>query len=686
MAGFFRRYDLMATALLFLLMIPAQQGGWLALLEDQTLSFRHLLRMSYGSSVPRDLSRDLVLVNTDEAFFKAYGSFPLRRSDIGRIVSNLKALGARLIVIDIVMDFPSSYGEDPILAEALRRAGNSLLAARAVIQPGQPPGLIRPTAELDQAALSGYANIESSTRFVTSLSRLRLHPELTSTRGGWPLAVMATALYLGVEPKLTAEGLWLGERLIPLDSGTHLQIDFPPLPTGVHFLHQAIGLSALDLIDLSPLDAADRRELEAWIKDRIVVLGDTSEVSHDWFDTPVGMVYGAEIIADTIATLLRGGPLREVPPPLAALGLLGLGAAMILFATVLSRPLTRAIAVGALGLATFGGATVLYVEGGWVLPLTYPLLALTLSALLIEARHYLAERAQKQFIARIFGQYIPPELVEEIKRTNQPVEIGGESREMSVLFCDVRGFTTLSEGLTPRDLTRLMNAFLSPMTQVILDHRGTIDKYMGDAVMAFWGAPLPDPDHARHAVAAALDMVSRMTELDESFLARGWKPIRVGIGLNSGMMNVGNMGSDFRMAYTVMGDAVNLGSRVESLTRYYQVDLLITDYTRALVPDLICREIDLVRVKGKLQPVRLYEPLGFAGTVPPDALERLDRYHQALSLYRTRQWDEAETAFTALAAAEPDRLIYRLPLDRIALFRTDPPGPEWDGVYTQKSK
>jgi len=686
MAVSVRRYDVILTTLLFLLMIPAQAGGWFALLEDQTLSFRHLLRMAYGPGPTRDLSRDIVLVNTDEAFFKAYGSFPLRRGDIGRIVTNLKALGARVIAIDMLMDYPSSYGEDPGLAQALRQAGNTLLVARAQIGRGQPAGIVRPTPLLDQAAPSGYTNIESSTRLVTSLSRLRIHPGLTGERGGWPFAVSAAALYLGVEPHLEPGRLRLGQLAVPLDAQGNLLIDFPPLPAGMRFLHQAAGISALDLLDLSRLDDADRAELEAWVKDRIVVLGDTSEVSHDWFDTPVGMVYGAEIIADSIATLLRGGPLREVPPPVAALVPLLLGAAMILLALLPPRPLARGLAALGLGLATLGGATVLYVEAGWVLPLSYPLLALVAAYLLIEARQYLVERAQKQRIARTFGQYIPPELVAEMNKSGQPVEIGGESREMTVLFSDVRGFTTLSEGLSPRDLTQLMNAFLSPMTRVIQQHRGTIDKYMGDAIMAFWGAPLPDPDHARHAVGAALAMVRRMAELDQEFRDRGWKPIRVGIGLNTGTMSVGNMGSDFRMAYTVMGDAVNLGSRSESLTRHYGVDVLITEYTREAVPDLICREIDLVRVKGKDTPVRLYEPLGFASTLEPEQVERLEPYHQALALYRAARWDEAEAAFTALAAAEPERQVHRLHLDRIALFRLDPPGADWDGVYTHKSK
>ena len=273
-----------------------------------------------------------------------------------------------------------------------------------------------------------------------------------------------------------------------------------------------------------------------------------------------------------------------------------------------------------------------------------------------------------------------------MSRTGEQVQVGGESREMTVLFSDVRSFTTLSEGLSPNDLTRLMNAFLSPMTKVIQNQRGTIDKYMGDAIMAFWGAPLSDPDHARHAVQAALLMIKTMNELADDFVAKGWRPLKVGIGLNTGIMNVGNMGSDFRLAYTVLGDAVNLGSRIESLTKQYGVDVMVSEFTAAAVPDLIWRHIDLVRVKGKAEPVGIVEPLGFEGDVDAETLARLDRHHAALKKYKAQDFAGAKADFEALSAEEPNRRIYQIYLERIAAFIEHPPGDEWDGVYTQKDK
>ncbi len=682
-----RRYDIVLTILFFLIAIPAQHFEWFALLEDQTLSFRHQLRLAYGDAKALAPASDVVLVNVDEPFFKAYKSFPLRRTDIGAIVTNLKALGAKVIAVDMLMDFPSSYNEDPALAKALSDAGNTVLVAQGEFHDGNFVKINYPTEMLDKASASAYTNIQSNSKLVTTLSRLKVYPEMTGEKGGWPFAVRAAAMFLGVTPKLDGNTLVLGTKRVPLDHQNRLYIDFPPLPSGNRFLSQSAGISALEFLDISGLDDNDRAELEFWVKDKIVVLGDTSEVSHDWFDTPVGMVYGVEIIADSVGSILKGAPLRAVGPGTATTSAMLMMMIMVVLSLSLTRPLLRGLCVLVVGGGFITLSSLLYIKVGLVLPTSYVILATMMSYLLIEFRQYLVERNQKQQIAKTFGQYIPPELVEEMNKSGQPFTVGGESREMTVLFSDVRGFTTISEGFTPQELTVLMNIFLSRMTDIIQAHRGTIDKYMGDAIMAFWGAPLDDPDHAKHAITAALEMVKTMDgSLREEFIARGWKPIKFGIGLNTGSMTVGNMGSDFRMAYTAMGDAVNLGSRIESLTKQYGVALMISEYTQAAVPGLISRELDMVRVKGKDTPVRLFEPLGFEGAADTETLARVAHHHGALQLFREQKWDGAAATFAMLSAEEPERMIYKVYLDRIAHFREEPPGPDWDGVYTHKEK
>ncbi|MEO5375382.1 MAG: adenylate/guanylate cyclase domain-containing protein [Alphaproteobacteria bacterium] len=685
MEKLFRRYDILLIIMLFLMVVPAERAELFSLAEDQTLSFRHLMRMSYGDVQANRASPDIVLVNTDEAFFKAYGSFPLRRTDIGRIVENLATLGARIVAIDVLMDFPSSYGEDPVLAGALRRSGNTLLVAQADIKDGRARKVNLPTKTLDDASPSAYTNISSTSALVTTLSRLKLYPEVSNQRGGWPFAVKVASMYLGAEPRLDGSTLSIGSVTIPLDHENTFYIDFPPLPTGTRFLFQSQGLSALEFLDLDSKDENERMELSFWVKDKIVLLGDTSEVSHDWFDTPVGMVYGIEIIADTLNTILRGAPLRPLSHTVEALiAMVMMG--LLIGIAVLANPVLRIVAFLGLFAVYFAGGTALYVHQGVVLSMSYILLAGLMGYILIEYYHFMLVRNQKKQIAKTFGQYIPTELVEEMNKSGKSVEVGGESREMTVLFSDVRGFTTLSEGLAPQELTQLMNAFLSPMTKTIHKHRGTIDKYMGDAIMAFWGAPLEDKDHARHATEAALAMIGSLDEVNRSFEARGWKAIKIGVGLNTGVMNVGNMGSDFRLAYTVLGDAVNLGSRLEGLTKQYGVLVIVNETTAAAVPDLVVRQLDAVRVKGKDQPVTIFEPVGFREAVDATTLANLDRYHEALTLYRAQKWAEARAAFEALHTDEPERKIHHIYLERIEHFVENPPGADWDGVFTHTSK
>jgi adenylate cyclase len=299
---------------------------------------------------------------------------------------------------------------------------------------------------------------------------------------------------------------------------------------------------------------------------------------------------------------------------------------------------------------------------------------------------YFVEARGKRQITGLFGQYVPPELVDEMAKNPEHFSMEGESREMTVLFTDVRGFTTISEAFEPRELSQLMNEFLTPLTEVIYRYRGTIDKYMGDAIMAFWGAPLPDPQHPRQAVLAALEMQQAMRRLAPEFKARGWPEIRVGVGLNSGRMSVGNMGSRVRLAYTVMGDAVNLASRLEGITKQYGADIIVGENTRNAVPDVVFRELDRVRVKGKDVAVPIYEPVGLAGEVDQARLDELKLFGQALRLYRAQDWDRAELQLINLQQRHPEVHLYSVYLERIAQLRARPPGGGWDGAWNFETK
>jgi len=250
----------------------------------------------------------------------------------------------------------------------------------------------------------------------------------------------------------------------------------------------------------------------------------------------------------------------------------------------------------------------------------------------------------------------------------------------------VRDFTSISEGLTAEGLKDMMNAYLTKMTEVIQERRGTIDKYIGDAIMAFWGAPVSNPDHVRDGLEAAMEMQKHIRDLDEPFVKRGWPPLHIGVGLNCGEMNVGDMGSKFRRAYTVMGDAVNLGSRLEGLTKEYGVGILVSENVVKAAQGFVYREIDKVVVKGRQEGVAVFEPIGVVGQVTDTALTEIDRFHKALEYYRKQRWDEATQILKDLQAANPDAKLYRLYLKRIDHFRNNSPGPAWNGLWVFTTK
>jgi adenylate cyclase len=299
--------------------------------------------------------------------------------------------------------------------------------------------------------------------------------------------------------------------------------------------------------------------------------------------------------------------------------------------------------------------------------------------------YFVESRTKRQF-TDLFGQYVPPELVDEMARNPESYSMEGRNAELSVLFADIRNFTALSEGLDPKALARLMNDYLGAMTDVIRSYRGTLDKYIGDAIMAFWGAPVQDVDHARHAVLTAIRMQERLRARAEEFRAQGWPELQIGIGINTGVMTVGDMGSPVRKAYTVMGDAVNLASRLEGITKEYGVGIVVGERTCEQAPDITFRELDRVRVKGKDEPVAIYEPLGLSDELAPEDLDDLRLWKRALQLFRARDWEQSELQLYNLQKRSPDCRLYGVYIERIAALRSNPPGEDWDGVTIFQTK
>jgi adenylate cyclase len=421
---------------------------------------------------------------------------------------------------------------------------------------------------------------------------------------------------------------------------------------------------------------------------KIVLVGTTAPGLKDLRVTPVGTAYpGVEIHANLIAGMLDGSIKYKPPYVLAADLLLVFVAGLVMVFLVPLLPPLRATLVSLTVLsALFGINFYFWSASHLVLPIATGLVMVGLLYALNMSWGYFVESRTKRQFTELFGQYVPPELVEEMAKNPEGYSMDGRKAELTVLFSDVRGFTTISEGLAPDQLAALMNEYLGAMTKVIRGHLGTLDKYIGDAIMAFWGAPVADPTHARHAVIAALDMQVGMSKLNKDLIARGWPELRIGIGVNTGVMTVGDMGSPARKAYTIMGDAVNLGSRLEGITKQYGVGIVVGETTYVQLKDeFVFRELDRVRVKGKDEPVAIYEPLGEAGKVAADVLDELARWNEALQDYRDQKWDQAESLLQALSNASP-HYLYELYLERIAHCRQNPPGDGWDGVTTFETK
>ncbi|HAT49341.1 MAG TPA: adenylate/guanylate cyclase domain-containing protein, partial [Alphaproteobacteria bacterium] len=589
--------------------------------------------------------------------------------------------------IDLLMDFPSSYNEDSPTAASFKKAAPVLLVSQADIHQGQFIKLNRPTPVLHEVSENGYTNIASESSVVTSLSRLKVYPEIFQKDKAWPYAIKALAMYLGVEPELGPGFIRFGSHLtIPMDQFNNIYIDFPVLPPSSRFLSQTAGFSALNYLNLEGKDEEELYELSFPIKDRIVLLGDTSEVSHDWFDTPIGMVYGVEIIADVIQTMLKGAPLQPASVAQEAMVAMVLMVGMIVLG-IIKHPTLRVLLAFLVICAWGFGVSVMYVKQGLVFSISYALLAAILSFMVINMRYYLQEMSQKKMIKGAFGQYLSPKVVDILVKDPSKLSLGGEERVMTAYFSDVAGFSTISEKLTPSELVLLLNEYLTAMCEIIARYDGTVDKFEGDAIIAFWGAPLDQPNHATLCCHAAAEMQQYMVQMRERLVKEGRAELRVRMGINSGRMVVGNMGSKQRMDYTIMGDAVNLAARLEGANKFYASDTMISDATYQLAKDDIdCRVLDTVRVIGKKEPVIIYQLLGKKGEVTGVLAELLVHYNAGLEQYRARKYQEAIGHFEKAVAVIPNDGPSKTYLERCNEYLINPPADDWDGVFVFTSK
>lgn len=710
---------------------------------------------TYNKLKPRPASDRVAIVDLDEESLKVLGQWPWPRSVMADLVRELKSLGANVIAFDIVFaeadrtspariaeTLPEGDGytpvkdalrslpdNDTVFAAAIADAGNVVTGftrarpeetLRNPYLPAKPTFLVKDKAPLLEhtfAAPGVAENLPEFSRAAAGNGSFMATPDIDGLIRQVSLLVRYPPNKVGGQvpelyPMLGLEALRVASdknaRLMIKQSAAQdafdtdysikvAQYDIPVESDGkiwVYYRHidQSEYIPAFKLFD-----PAEREALREKIAGKIVFVGTSAEGLRDIRSTPLDIfVPGVEVHVNVVEQVLQGRFLKR--PAIMA----GVEAAVIAFAglmILIAAPFMNVIVLGVLTAGLMGcmflGSWQAYQQAGLLLDPVYPSVALSILFLVSSLLSYIRSESERQQVRQAFGYYISPAFMEELTKNPDRLKLGGEVRDLTVMFTDIRSFTTISERLTPEELIHLMNDFLTPMSDLVMGNRGTIDKYMGDAMMAFWNAPLDDPDHARHACLTALKMNDALIPVNEGIKARaaaeGRTPVllNAGIGINTGPCSVGNMGSRQRFAYSALGDAVNLASRLEGQTKAYGINILVGEETVKLVSGLALLELDLIRVKGKEKPVRIFTLIGTEETSADENFKRWQTAHNGfLAAYRAADFGCAAQEIKTAREAGQGRLdaYYDLFASRIAAFVKNPPAAGWDGVFVATEK
>jgi len=702
-------------------------------LETRTIDWR------FRARGPRPLVDDRIVVIglDDETRHAAPDVFQTRRG-WARLITALGATGPKAIALDLFFSAPEiilpsalareveasfaaaqaepapspalitarttlgkivdSLHGDAVLADAIRGARVVVLGAvfrlieraddRPATPPGEPPGLDK--AQLGES-VGGAATAPSAYAAVATLPALAAgalaagavnhYRDEDGVARRMPLVIeMGGRYYQAIA--LTLAGLVAGQptRFFAARREVRLGRRVLPVTARLNYLGHAFPrVSAAAILD--------GRVGRAQLADKVLIVGFT-HAAYDKVPTPFDpLADGVELHATLLHNLLHDELLRDGGwgPRLGSLLIFAL-IAILLQSGPVRRRLWLPLVVGAAALAAWIGLGQLLFARGIVVEMVAPavmfaavMLGATVTTLSVEGR-------EKAALRGAFAQYVSKSLVERILANPKAARLGGERRELTVLFSDIRGFSRIAESIAPEKLADFMNEYLTPMTEIVLDSDGTLDKYIGDAVMAIWNAPLDIEDHASRACGAALAMQAALGPMNTRWRARDLPGVQIGIGLNSGPMAVGNMGSDARFDYTVLGDAVNLAARLEALTKEYEVDVLCGEATASAARGFVFRELDHVRMKGKDRPARIFELCGALGDDGVPTAAELTTWAHALAAYRRREFGDAAVQFLALAADRPGDGAARVMARRARDLAEAAPGADWDGVYDQRSK
>ena len=688
-------------------------------------------------TMPRTVDERIVVLDIDEKSLQELGHWPWPRDLMARLIDTLfDKYGIAILGFDVVFaeaDYSSGIRTlDQFARKELKEVPAFQQAFQRMRSQLDYDGLFAKSMQGRPVVLGYYLNAEAGAKRIASIPEPVLPKGSFTGRnigftswdgygGNLPELLKSAASAGHFNPYTDPDGIVRRVPMLVEFDGAYYEslslammrtlLGFPKVEPGFppeRFVHR--GYSGLEWLKVGPLeipvddtvsalvpyrgnkfsfpyvslaDVVAERVPPEKLKGRIALVGTTASGLQDLRSTPVASVYpGVEVHANVISGMLDGRIKKKPPYMLGAevILLLATGATLAFLIPMLSALWASVASAGALA-ANVGLSIAMWTEVHTVLPLATAVLMIgTLYTMNMAYGYFVESRSKRQF-TELFGQYVPPELVDKMAADPQKYNMEPRAADLTILFSDVRGFTSISEALKPEDLREYINEYLTTMSQIIRGgYHGTLDKYIGDAIMAFWGAPVDDPEHARHGVLAGIAMQKECQALNERFHARGWPKLKIGVGLNTGNVRVGDMGSQIRRAYTVMGDAVNVASRLEGRTKTYGVGILVGEATRNAIKDMVFREVDRIKVKGKDAALTIFEPLGLEGEVERGVLEELKLWQQTLRAYRAQQWDTVELNLLNLQRMNPECELYHLYGVRVAEFRRTPPPAGWTGV------
>ncbi|MBI2626886.1 MAG: adenylate/guanylate cyclase domain-containing protein [Parcubacteria group bacterium] len=613
-----------------------------------------LIDLLFSKQMPPD---NIVLLAIDDESISKIGQWPWPRKVFGEIIQKLGS--AAVIGIDVNFKEPSSLGieDDLIFSESLKKASKSVVLSAPINQEGDIGYPIKLLADVTR---QGFTNIDTSYDGIARRFRLNIN-NLDS------FAFQVHKLY---EEKINNTVPRFSQEMIRIkyygSSGTFQSFSFYDIYK-----------------DKLPVELS-----EDIFKDRIVLIGATAPDLHDYHQTPIGTLSGVELQANAISTLIEGAIFRT-NKPLDLFLIIFLAFLTVTLSFYIKKFFSLILSILVL-LIIFNSAIFLLFDAFLIVDLLYPNVAIILTLAISVVYQYFSTRKEKKLIQDSFSRYLSPVVIDQILEDPSKLRLGGEKRELTILFSDIRNFTTISESMDPERLTHFLNRYLTAMTEIVLENNGLIDKYIGDAIMAFWGAPLSDKDHILNALLTAKRMIDKLEEFNRQSKEKNEPEIQIGIGINSGLATVGNLGSENRFDYTAIGDSVNLASRLEGLNKFYGTSIIVSGATFQVISQvqktnhrLLFREIDTVKVKGKKEAIKIFELIPEAKQ--EKTISIISIFEAGLNFYYEGRWQEAVENFNRvlnnLSDDEPSILLKQ----RCEEFSNNQP-QNWQGVFELTNK